>query len=173
VVNVADLRAELAACRQRREQIAADYDDNEITRPQCLAQTERRRAKMAAIEAQLAEVTEVSPLVPLIGTDDPAAAWDALNLGQHRAALQGLITVTIQPAGRGSRPDIRQRVAFGTPPAGQSSLMGTRTPSQPDRVGGALPWGLAAVLAEDQRHQVVLRFGKRRQRIHHLLDVSG
>jgi hypothetical protein len=61
-------------------------------------------------------VTEVSPLAPLIGTADPAAAWQALNLGQQRAAMQALITVTVKPAGRGCRPDIRQRVAFGPAP---------------------------------------------------------
>ena len=116
IVNVAELRAELATCRQRLEQIAADYDDDKITRTQFLTQTERRRAKIAGIEAQLTEVTEVSPLAPLIGTDDPAAAWEALNLGQQRAAIQALITVTVKPAGRGRQPDIRQRVAFGPAP---------------------------------------------------------
>jgi len=115
-VNVPALRAELATCRQRLEQIAADYDDDTITRTQFLTQTERRRAKIAAIEAQLAEVTEVSPLAPLIGTSDPAAAWEALNLGQQRAAIQALITVTVRPAGRGRQPDIRDRVAFGPAP---------------------------------------------------------
>ena len=78
-----------------------------------LLQTARRRAKMERVEALLAEATDVSPLAPLIGAEDVAAAWEALPLGQRRAAVQALLTVTVQPAGRGYRPDVRHRVAFG------------------------------------------------------------
>jgi site-specific DNA recombinase len=110
---VAKLRAELATHRQRLEEIAADRDDDRITRAQFLAQTARRRAKMEWVEALLAEATDVSPLAPLIGAEDVAAAWEALPLGQRRAVVQALITVTVQPAGRGYRPDVRDRVSFG------------------------------------------------------------
>jgi hypothetical protein len=60
-IDVARLRAELATHRQRLDEIAADYDDDRITRRQFLTQTERRRAKIARIEAQLAQATDVSP----------------------------------------------------------------------------------------------------------------
>jgi site-specific DNA recombinase len=112
-IDIAGLRAELATCRARLEEIAADYDDDKITRTQFLTQTERRRAKMARIEEQLAEATEVSPLTPLIGAADVAAAWHGLTLGAQRAVLQALFTITVKPAGRGFRPDVRQRVTFG------------------------------------------------------------
>lgn len=118
-VDVAELRAELATGRARLDQIAADYDDDRITRTQFLTQTERRRTKIAAIESQLAEVTELSPLTPLISAADPAAEWAKLTLGERRAAIAALLTVTVKPAGRGRRPSIRDRVTFGpaTPPA--------------------------------------------------------
>ena len=116
-IDIAGLRAELATCRARLEEIAADYDDDTITRTQFLTQTERRRAKMARIEEQLAEATEVSPLAPLIGAADVAAAWHGLTLGAQRAVLQALFTITVKPAGRGFRPDVRQRVTFGPAPA--------------------------------------------------------
>jgi len=58
----------------------------------------------------------VSPLAPLIGADDVAAAWDGLTMGQQRAVIRALITVTVQPAGRGRRPEIRDRVQFGPAP---------------------------------------------------------
>jgi len=115
-VDVATLRAELATCRDRLEEIASDYEDDKITRTQFLTRTEKRRAKMATIEAQLAEATEVSPLAPLIGADDVAAAWEALTLGQQRAVIQALVTITVQPAGRGRRPEVRDRVTFGPAP---------------------------------------------------------
>ncbi len=109
-VDVAGLRAELATHRARLEEIAADRDDDKITRAQFLAQTARRRAKMEQVEARLAEVTDVSPL---IGAADVAAVWEALPLGQRRAVVAALLTVTVRPAGRGRRPEIRDRVTFG------------------------------------------------------------
>jgi site-specific DNA recombinase len=115
-VDVAALRAELATCRDRLEEIAADYEDDKMTKRQFLVRTDKRRAKMARIEAQLAEATEVSPLAPLIGADDVAAAWDGLTMGQQRAVIQALVTITVQPAGRGCRPEVRDRVAFGPAP---------------------------------------------------------
>jgi site-specific DNA recombinase len=115
-VDVAALRAELATCRDRLEEIASDYEDDKITRTQFLTRTDKRRAKMATIEAQLAEATEVSPLAPLIGADDVAAAWEALSMGQQRAVIGALVTITVQPAGRGRRPDVRDRVKFGPAP---------------------------------------------------------
>ncbi len=84
---------------------------------QFLTQTERRRAKMARIEEQLAEATEVSPLTPLIGAADVAAAWGGLTLGAQRAVLQALFTITVKPAGRRFRPDVRQRITIGPAPA--------------------------------------------------------
>jgi hypothetical protein len=116
-VDVAGLRAELATCRARLDEIAADYEDDRITRTQFLTRTDKRRAKMAEIEAQLAQATEVSPLAPLIGAEDVAAAWDGLTLGQQRAVIAALVTVTIEPAGRGRRPAVRDRVRVG--PAAQ------------------------------------------------------
>jgi site-specific DNA recombinase len=115
-VDVAALRAEMVTCRQRLDEIAADYEDDRITRTQFLTRTDKRRAKIATIEAQLAEATEVSPLAPLIGADDVAAAWDGLTMGQQRAVIQALVTVTVQPAGRGRRPAVRDRVTFGPAP---------------------------------------------------------
>jgi hypothetical protein len=71
---------------------------------------------MARIEEQLAEATEVSPLTPLVGAADVAAAWHGQTLGAQRAELQALFAITVQPAGRGFRPDVRQRVTIGPPP---------------------------------------------------------
>jgi site-specific DNA recombinase len=115
-VDVAALRAELATCRDRLDEIAADYEDDKMTKRQFLTRTEKRRAKMARIEAQLAEATETSPLAPLIGAADVAAAWRELTLGQQRAVVQALVTVTVRPAGRGRRPDVEDRVTFAPAP---------------------------------------------------------
>ena len=79
-----------------------------------------------------------------------AAAWDDLTLGQQRAVIQALVTITITPAGRVRRPD---------------------------RAGGALRGAglllLAVPCAEDQREQVSLRFGQRREPVNDRLDPLG
>ena len=46
-------KAELATCRARLDEIAADYEDDRITRTQFLTRTDKRRTKIADIEAQL------------------------------------------------------------------------------------------------------------------------
>jgi site-specific DNA recombinase len=115
-VDVAALRAELATCRDRLDEIAADYEEDKMTKRQFLTRTEKRRAKMARIEAQLAGATETSPLAPMIGTEDVTAAWKELTLGQKRAVIGALVTVTVKPAGRGRRPDVVDRVTFAPAP---------------------------------------------------------
>ncbi|HVB45250.1 MAG TPA: recombinase family protein [Streptosporangiaceae bacterium] len=119
-VDVAGLRAELATHRARLEEIAADREEDRITRAQFLTQTARRRAKMEQVEARLAEVTDISPLAPLADAADVAAAWQGLPLGQRRAVIAALITVTIRPAGRGRRPEVADRVSFS--PAGPAAI---------------------------------------------------
>jgi hypothetical protein len=44
-----------------------------------------------------------------------AAAWDDLTLGQQRAVIKALVTITIKPAGRGRRPAVRDRVKVDPP----------------------------------------------------------
>jgi DNA invertase Pin-like site-specific DNA recombinase/predicted amino acid-binding ACT domain protein len=110
-IDVAALRAELARHRAKLEEIAADYDDDLITRSQMLTRTEKRRAKIAAVEAKLAEAAEAhNPAVKLIGADDIEAAWDGLTLADQREILRRTLVVTVKPIGRGRRPDISARV---------------------------------------------------------------
>ncbi|WP_192810052.1 recombinase family protein [Actinomadura rudentiformis] len=114
-IDVPALRAELAVHNARLEQIADDYEQDRITRAQFLTQTDRRRAKAAAIQAQLDQATEQSPLAPLIDVADVAQAWHDLPLGQQRAAIKALFTISIQPCGKGKRVPIHERITFGPP----------------------------------------------------------
>ncbi|MGI5207743.1 recombinase family protein [Spirillospora sp. CA-108201] len=101
--SAAELYAQLAVHRERLEEIAADREADRITRSQYLLQTESRRAKISEVEEQIAATAQVSPLAPLIDAEDVARAWDALSLGERRAALRALMAVTIKPVGSGHR----------------------------------------------------------------------
>jgi DNA invertase Pin-like site-specific DNA recombinase len=111
-VDVAELRSALATHRQRLAEIAEDYNEDRITRAQMLSMTESRRSKIEEIETRLASVTEVSPLAPLISADDVRQVWESLTLGEKRAAIQALLTVTVLRAGRGNQTRVEDRVRF-------------------------------------------------------------
>lgn len=99
-VDVKALRAQVAAQREKLEELARDYADDLITREQRNAGTEKARSKLADAEAQLGAVTERSPLSELIRADDVDAAWRELSVGARRTVLDALMTVTIRPATR-------------------------------------------------------------------------
>ncbi|WP_395103769.1 recombinase family protein [Actinomadura sp. SCN-SB] len=114
--TLAELNAQLAVHHQRLQEIADDREADRITRAQAIRQTEQRRAKIAKVEEQIAAATDTSPLVPLINADDVARVWDGFTLGEKRAALRALMTITIQPVGSGRRNvPASARVTFGRP----------------------------------------------------------
>lgn len=112
-LDVIQLRGELATHRQRLDEITEDYNEDRITRAQMLSMTESRRAKIEEIELRLAGVTEISPLAPLISAQNVREAWEGMNLGEKRAALQALLTVTVLRAGKGNQTRVEDRVSFG------------------------------------------------------------
>jgi hypothetical protein len=111
MANAAELRAELAAHRAKLDEIAADYDDDKITRSQMLTRTDKRRAKIAVTEAQLAALAEShNPAIKLVGADDITQAWRALTFGEQREITRRLLAVKILPVGRGRHVAARDRV---------------------------------------------------------------
>ncbi|MGW5415468.1 recombinase family protein [Actinomadura geliboluensis] len=121
--DVAALRAEVQRHRERLEEIAADYDDDRITREQMLTLTAKRRPKLQQAQERLAAVAdEEDPAARLVGADDIAAAWQALTLGEQRQIFARLLTVEVHPIGRGKRTPVHERVTITkrqrpTPPA--------------------------------------------------------
>ncbi|TDC77020.1 recombinase family protein, partial [Actinomadura sp. 7K507] len=121
--DVAKLRAEVTRHKDRLEEIAADYDEDRITREQMLKSTDKRRRKLNQAQERLAAVAdEEDPAARLVGADDIAAAWQDLTLGEQRQILARLLTVTVQPIGRGKRTPVHERVTITkrkrpTPPA--------------------------------------------------------
>lgn len=112
-VDVAALHAELARHRAKLDEIAADYDDDVITRSQMLTRTRKRREKIAAVQAQVQHVSDQrNPAVKLIGARDIRAAWEALTLGEQRECVRRFLNVTAQRVGRGKRLPVRDRVTI-------------------------------------------------------------
>lgn len=87
---------------------ARDRAEGVCTRDEWLVGTKTARAKLEALQAQLAAVTDRSPLEGIVGAVDVQGTWERLSLGQRRVILAELITVTILPTsrkGRGFDPD--------------------------------------------------------------------
>lgn len=94
---------ELSALRSRLESTAVEFADGVVTPAQLRAITGRIRARMAEIEANLADAGRVDVLGPLVTASDVREVWDGLTLERRRAVVDTLATVTIYPPGRGVR----------------------------------------------------------------------
>ena len=108
-VNGPALHADKAVHQAKLTEIASDYDDDLITRPQMLTRTAKRRAKIAAIDAQLAAASAGPDVLDgIAGRPDAEAIWDGLGLARQRSIVNRLAVVTMLPAtrrGRGFDPD--------------------------------------------------------------------
>jgi site-specific DNA recombinase len=100
-VDVKALRRQAKALRQRKAKLSAMLGADEIDDADFAAASKANRTKLDAIEAQLASVADRSPLAAVVGAEDVQAAWDKCSLGQKRAIVDELCTVTVLPAGRG------------------------------------------------------------------------
>jgi hypothetical protein len=115
--DLAPLRTEAAAIRANLDEMAADRVLGLMSRSQMIAATQRGNARLDAIAAQLAEAASESVLAPFAATQNARAVWEGLDLPRQRAVLAALCTVTLHPAGQGSRtfnPDTVQITPVGT-----------------------------------------------------------
>jgi site-specific DNA recombinase len=100
-VDVAKLRSERAAIRTNLDEMAADKALGLIDRAQLLAGTQKGKARLEQIEAELQAAIVDSPLKPLIGAEDVQAEWEKLQLSHQRLVIDTLVNVRILPRGRG------------------------------------------------------------------------
>ena len=65
----------------------------------------RARARLAAVEAELADAGRVDVLGDLVKADDVRALWDSSEFGRarQRAVVDTLLTIVLPPPGRGAR----------------------------------------------------------------------
>lgn len=103
-IDVKALRREADALKELRLEIMRDRDEGLIDRAEMAVRLRRNQAKVEAIESQLASATDRSPLDGVAGAKDVAATWGTLSLGQQRAIVNLLMTVTVLPAKRRGGP---------------------------------------------------------------------
>lgn len=58
--------------------------------------------KLDAIDVQLLDTVKVDVFEDLIGADDVRAAFDSLDLGRRRTIVDALMTITVNPVGKGT-----------------------------------------------------------------------
>lgn len=103
--DVPALRGEAMALRARIDAAAGEFaEDDTVTPAQLRTITGRLRARLADVEAALADAGRVNVLGPLLGAEDPAAAWAAMDTDRRRGVVDTLFTdVRLLLPGRGVR----------------------------------------------------------------------
>ena len=102
-IDAAALRTEAASIRRNLEELAADRALGLVSRTQMLTATERGNARLAEITAELTASVSAGPLGPFTFAEPTQTVWDGLDTSRKRAVIATLCTVTLHPAGRGSR----------------------------------------------------------------------
>jgi hypothetical protein len=96
------LRIEQGNKRAALVRLGEDYDNDMITREEWLARRGKLTARLAEIDAALADADTDSVLAPF-ASGRAAEVWEGLDNAQRRAVIDALCTVTVHPAGRGAR----------------------------------------------------------------------
>jgi DNA invertase Pin-like site-specific DNA recombinase len=102
-VDVVALRADAAGLRELGDQLAEDRVDGKITRSQLTAGTARITARLAEVDAQIAEAGRLDVLAELVGAPDVTARWEALSTDRRRTVIGMIMMVRVHPAGFGVR----------------------------------------------------------------------
>jgi site-specific DNA recombinase len=87
--DVPALRDEANAFRGRLDALAMEFADGESTASQLRVATDRLRARLAEIKAQIADAGRLDLLgPPLVTAEECATAWGALSLDRRRAVIK-------------------------------------------------------------------------------------
>ena len=111
-VDVQALRDEAQAIRRNLDTLAGDMALGIISRTAMITATERGSARLAEIDATVAEASREHVAAELITAADVRVTWEALDISRKRAIIRALMSITLKPAGRGARFPDPERV-FG------------------------------------------------------------
>jgi hypothetical protein len=103
-VDVRSAQTDMREARETLDALATELGTGEMDIQEWRAASKAERARLKAAEDLLGRAVEANPVVGLVDTEDPAAAWNRLDLSRRRAVLTYLMTVTVHPARRGRLP---------------------------------------------------------------------
>lgn len=102
----ATVQAEIKGAREALQTLAEMFADGALTSEAFKAGNERAKKRLADAEAQLPRAEAAEVLEPLVSPgSDPAKVWADMSLARRRQAIDVLMTVKVNPTGRGSRFD--------------------------------------------------------------------
>lgn len=101
--DVPALIAERASVLERQRTLGVEFAEGDLPAATLRTATDRLNARLRELDGLIAEASGVSVLAPLVGAEDVAAAWAALDVDRQRAVIRELMTVRILPVGRGVR----------------------------------------------------------------------
>lgn len=97
------LQALAVDLRRLLDGLATAFAEGEIDREQLRAGSTRLKARLAAVNEQMADQAVTPVFAGLVRAEDVKAAWELLDLDRHRAVIDALLTVQLQSPGRGAR----------------------------------------------------------------------
>jgi site-specific DNA recombinase len=107
--------AKAAALRARLDELAALFAAGDLTASQLSTASGLLRHQLVEVESRLAGASRGSVLAGLVGQDDPAGVWAAVDLDRKRVVIDHLMAVTLLPGQRGRRPGWRPGESYFDP----------------------------------------------------------
>ncbi len=101
--RAAALAQSVQQTRARLDGLAEAFASGSIDAVQLGAGSKRLRPVLARDTAELAALAQAPILAPLVGVADVRARWSALSVEDRREVIAQLMSITIDPAGRGAR----------------------------------------------------------------------
>ncbi|MEV8079765.1 recombinase family protein [Pseudarthrobacter oxydans] len=101
--NAAELRAKSADLRDRRDALAAMLAEGLMSVAAVREQSSKLSQELSRVEDALRAAESLNPVSAVAGAPDVPGAWQALPLASRKQIIRALMSVTILPAGKGTR----------------------------------------------------------------------
>lgn len=113
--DAAPLHRKADALRERLNELAITYADGAIDAQQLRQGSEKLRARLAAVEAEIAAAGQRSVLFGLAGEQDVADRWELLSVDRRRTIVDQMLTVVIHRTAKGRRKGWRPGESYFDP----------------------------------------------------------
>lgn len=99
--EVRDLQGRAADIQDRLDDLATGLEEGVLTLAAVRKSSERLRAELAKVDAQMSAAVRMDTLRPLVAASDVASAWEQFDVQQRRAVVDSLMTITLHSPERG------------------------------------------------------------------------